>query len=125
MIRKLVALLLAVFVALPAVVQADATDAVVRIPSHGASGSVIYTEPGRSLILSCAHMLQGADRNKAMALDVPVPQAGQPRSARPKVLQVDYKADLSLIELPAGPLPYVAPVAPGGYRPGRRRSAGG
>jgi hypothetical protein len=100
--------------------RADVTDSVVMLPSHGGSGTVIFSEPGRTIILSCAHMFQGRDRSKPLKFDVPHPTPGQPQSAKARVLSVDYRADLSLIELPAGPLPYVAPVAPPGYRPGNR-----
>src|SRR5262249_44563132 len=34
------------------------------------------------------------------------------------LLDVDYDTDLSLVLLEDGPLPYVAPVAPAGHRPG-------
>jgi hypothetical protein len=92
-------------------------DAVVRIPSHGCSGTVIQTGAGRSLVLTCAHAFQGADRAKALTLDVPTdrPQ-GSTRPAAMRVLAVDYDLDLTLIELETGPLPFVAPVAPAAHR---------
>jgi hypothetical protein len=92
-------------------------EAVVRIPSHGCSGTVIQTGPGRSLVLTCAHAFRGADRAKALTLDVPTdrPQ-GSTRPAAMRLLAVDYDLDLTLIELAAGPLPFVAPVAPADHR---------
>jgi hypothetical protein len=92
-------------------------DAVVRIGSHGCSGTVIRTGPGKSLILTCAHAFQGPDRGKALTLDVPTDRAqGSARPAAMRLLAVDYALDLTLIELDAGPLPFVAPVAPEGHR---------
>ncbi|MBY0522210.1 MAG: serine protease [Gemmataceae bacterium] len=95
-----------------------AASAVVRIPSHGASATVIETRAGYTLLLGCAHAFQGADRGKPIHLDVPVAQAGPPKQAVIRLLDVDYDADLSLIALHDGPLPCVAPVAPAGHRPG-------
>ncbi len=94
--------------------------AVVRIPSHGASATVIDTRDGATLLLGCAHAFQGADRRTPIALDVPVPAAGRAKRAAIRLLDVDYAADLSLILLEDGPLPYVAPVAPAGHKPGQR-----
>jgi hypothetical protein len=48
-----------------------------------------------------------------------VVQAGAPRQAAIRLLDVDYQADLSLILLEDGPLTHVAPVAPPGHVPGR------
>jgi len=97
----------------------DAVLAVVRIPSHGASATVIETRPGYTLLLGCAHAFEGADRARPIHLDVPVMQAGAPRRARIRLLAVDYRADLSLIVLEDGPLPHVAPVAPPAHVPSR------
>lgn len=100
--------------------------AVVRIPSHGASATVIHTENGRSLILGCAHAYEGSSRNKKHALDVHRPDGQQPaQNAAIKLLAVDYKADLSLVELADGPLTYVAPVAAAGHRPARQAISAG
>jgi hypothetical protein len=84
--------------------------AVVRMPSHGASATVIHTEQGKSLLLSCGHAFVGADRTKPIVLDVPVPQAGPKKRTTIRLLAVDYEADLALVELGDGPLSYTAPV---------------
>ena len=99
--------------------HADPVLAVVRIPSHGASATVIETRPGYSLLLGCAHAFEGADRTRPIHLDVPVAQAGPPRRAAIRLLAVDYRADLSLVVLEDGPLAHVAPVAPAGHAPSR------
>jgi hypothetical protein len=94
-------------------------DSVVRIPSHGASATVIYTEEGRTLLLGCAHAYRGADRTKKMKIDVPVPSPGPVKNHTITLIAVDYDLDLSLVELKDGPLPYVCPVAPKGHQPSR------
>lgn len=111
---------------------ADAVYAVIRIPSHGASATVIWTSPGKSLILGCGHAYfldDHAGERKRMRLDVPTPPdrgAGLQPAGRPaiKLLAVNEDLDLSLVELDDGPLPYVAPVAALGGRPGRLVSCG-
>jgi hypothetical protein len=85
--------------------------AVVMVPSHGGSATVIYTAPGRTLLLSAAHMFEGLDRNKPIVFDAPAPVVGAPHKAGTRLLAVDHQHDLALFELSAGPLPYVMPVA--------------
>jgi hypothetical protein len=89
------------------------TSAVVRLRSHGASATVIHTEPGRTFLLSCAHAFEGRDRFKALQIDGLAAPSGAAR-----VLAVDADLDLSLIEVRSGPVAAVAPVAGPGYRPG-------
>jgi hypothetical protein len=104
--------------------QAASKDAVIRIPSHGASGTVIATAPGRSLVLGCAHMFTGGMARKPLVFDVPSPSPGGQVRVGTRLLAVDYHADLSLMELNAGPLAYVCPVAPAGFQPGTCLSVG-
>ncbi len=120
--KRVLGLLVVFWAALPA--AADPADAVVRLPSHGASGTVIHTEKGRSLILSCAHAFEGQARTTPIQLDVPCRNPGPPRPGRIRLLAVDYRLDLSLLELNDGPLDYVCPVAPAAHRPGRCLSVG-
>ncbi|MBL8799961.1 MAG: trypsin-like peptidase domain-containing protein [Planctomycetia bacterium] len=115
----LCAALVAVFVHGPARAVPPAVHAVVRLPSHGASATVIETRAGATWLLGCAHAFEGNDRLKPIRLDVPVPAAGAPKQAAIRLLAVDHRADLSLIFLNDGPLPYAAPVAPAGHAPGR------
>jgi len=117
---SLLLLLAALVLAAPGQTRADppAVHAVVRLPSHGASATVIETQPGRTLLLGCAHAFEGSARARPIRLDVPAPEAGPPKQARIALLAVDYRADLSLIQLEDGPLAYVAPVAPAGHTPG-------
>src|SRR5262245_44135384 len=87
--------------------KADAADAVVPIPSHGWSGTVIEARNGRSLILSCGHGWDEKNRNRPIVVDAPSPSpTGAPSRVGVRLLDVDYRADLSLIEL-GGELPYV------------------
>ncbi len=91
--------------------------AVVRIPSHGASATVIATQPGRTWLLGCGHAYQGADRNKPMAFDIATMRPAQPKKVSSHLLTVDYQLDLSLVLLDEGPLEFVAKVAPPGHDP--------
>jgi hypothetical protein len=96
------------------------TWAVVRMPSHGASATVIYTETGRTYLLGCGHAFRGGDRHKPIVLDLPTQETAQaPKKVGIRLLDVDYDSDLSLIVLPDGPVLYVAAVAPPGHSPSR------
>jgi len=102
--------------------QTYAASAVLQIPSHGVSGTVIYTAPGRTLILSCAHGHTGKDRTKPMTLNVPtasVPTENKRATIRLLAIGRPDNDDLTLIELADGPLPWVCPVAPRGHVPSR------
>jgi hypothetical protein len=113
-LNRLAALL---FALASASASAAPPDAVVRIPSHGASGTVIQTGPGKTLILSCAHAFEGKQRTAPIRLDVPHPDPGPAKRVGIKLVKVDYTLDLSLIELADGPLPYVCRVAPADHVP--------
>jgi hypothetical protein len=109
----------------------DPSLAVVRIKSHGASGTIIATAPGKSWILSCAHMFFGEHdtlddkyTRKRIVIDGPAqPHAPQVLAAS-RLLAADPDHDLSLIEIANGPFNYV-PVAPAGFQPGRNLSSVG
>ncbi len=108
------------FLLLAGILRADPQEAVVRIRSHGASGTVVYTDGQRSLILSCAHMFWAhnserespAMRAKTIVLDIGVAtdQKTDGLHSTSRVLAVDSRLDLSLIEVDM-PLPHVAPIA--------------
>ena len=89
--------------------------AVVRLPSHGGSGTVIATTQHHTFILSCAHAFQAEDALKPIQIDGEQVPAGPPR-----LVAVDYEHDLSLIEIPAGNAANVAPVAGPGHTPSAR-----
>jgi trypsin-like peptidase len=93
------------------------TNAVVRIPSHGASATVIHTEQGRTLLLGCAHAYQGTDRFKPMTLDIPCGNPGPKKHVGVALVDLDYEADLSLLQLNDGPVDAFVTVAPAGYAP--------
>ncbi len=115
---------LALLLLLATLALGAAKDAVCRVNSHGASCTVIWTGQGRSILLGCAHAFEGRDRDKRITIQAPALQGGQSAAGGIRLVKIDYRLDLSLVELPAGPLPYVAPVAPRGFRPGRCISAG-
>jgi hypothetical protein len=97
----------------------DLVRAVVRLPSHGASATVIETREGRTLLLSCGHAFMGEDRYKPIVVDAPARRAGTPRHVGIRLVAVDYDSDLSLIVLNGGPVDFTVAVAPEGFRPGR------
>jgi hypothetical protein len=121
----LVLLVLNVAVPSPATKQAraDASSleciyAVVRMPSHGGSATVVYTAAGKSYLLSCSHCFESSD-HRPIQLDVPSKKHKAKPQAKCRLIDIDYRSDLSLLELEDGPLDFVAPVAPEYYRPGR------
>jgi hypothetical protein len=104
---------------------ADPSLATVRIKSHGASGTIIATAPGKSWILGCAHMFldaagrpSEAERQRALKIDGPAQPYADKKRAGTRLLAFDHDADLSLIEIDNGPFFYV-PVAPAGHVPGK------
>jgi hypothetical protein len=105
---------------------ADPALATVRIKSHGASGTIIATTPGKSWILGCAHMFldahgrpSEAERGRPLRLDGPAQPYADKRRAAARVVACDHDLDLSLIELDNGPLFYIT-VAKQGHVPGKR-----
>jgi hypothetical protein len=125
--KKLLALLLVVTAAAPVCALEPVGDpslAVVRIKSHGASGTIIAATDGKSWILSCAHMFFGPagtiDENltrKRILIDGP----DQPRAPRKladvRLIAIDADSDLSLLEIANGPFNHI-PVARPGFTPG-------
>lgn len=101
-----------------------ATWAVVRIPSHGATCTVIYSEQGRTFLLGCAHAYQGKMRETPMKIDTQSANPGPAKTVPLKLIAVDYQADLSLVEMGEGPLPYVCKLAPSGQQTTRAISSG-
>jgi hypothetical protein len=91
---------------------ADEQYAVVRIPSHGASATVIETGQGYTWLLGCGHAYQGSDRVKEMVFDICSRTSAPPSRVGSHLEALDYAADLSLVLLNYGPVDYVAPVAP-------------
>jgi hypothetical protein len=95
--------------------QSSADNAVVRIPSHGASATVIWSNERKSYLLGCAHAYQGKDAYKKMVIDVPSSSSGQKAANGIRLVALDYRLDLSLVEMNVGGLIYL-PVAPEGHK---------
>jgi len=93
---------------------ADPTLAVVRITSHGATGTIIKSEPGKSLILSCGHMIDGA--SFVFQLDARPQTTAPDKKSKVRLAKLDTELDLSLLEIDNGPFATI-PVAPTGYKP--------
>ena len=71
--------------------------AVTRLASHGASATVIATEPGKTLLLSCAHAFVAEQRSKRITLDMPALRPTEARTVGIQLLQVDYEAELAVV----------------------------
>ncbi len=117
------------------IASAGPQEAVVRIPSHGGSGTVIATGQGWTLILTCGHMFAQDSEDgklrpdpklihKKIALDILLPSKGAPIAAGVDFLGADWAHDICAIRLNYGPLPNVSPVAPRGFKPGPCLSIG-
>ena len=91
----------------------EACLAVVQIPSHGASGTIIATRPGETLILTVAHAFEGDSRSRPLVINVPQPDgAGTEKKVGIRLVAVDTRADLALVIMGVGPLEHSARVAP-------------
>jgi hypothetical protein len=109
----------------------DPAWAVVRIKSHGASATIIWTTKDQSYLLGCAHMLEDAKghpspevRGRKLVIDGFAQPHAPKKLAAARLLAWDHDLDLSLIEIDNGPFHYV-PVAPKGHKPSRHlRSLG-
>ena len=71
------------------------------------------TGEGCPLILPCSPSFEGNSRTKPIAIDMPHPAPGAPRQVGVKLIALgSMDADLALIRMNVGPVPYVSPVAP-------------
>jgi len=102
---------------------AELVGAVVRMPSHGGSATVIFTEKDRSYLLSCGHCFHSPeDMRKPIVFDIPACRpTGYFLHAGTEIVGLDHEADLSLLLLHAGPLDFVCQPAPDGFQPGSHR----
>lgn len=91
----------------------DPRRAVVRIRSHGASATIVYSDASRSVLLGCAHMFEDMS-GKPFKIDG-APQTGVRGRAQVRVIAVDARRDLSLLEMSTGGFNYV-PIAPQGHQ---------
>ncbi|HMC64351.1 MAG TPA: serine protease [Gemmataceae bacterium] len=90
--------------------------AVVQMPSHGASGTIVYTASDETIVLTVAHAFEGAARNRPMVVLVPRPEgAGIEKRVGIRLVAIDARADLALVRLGTGPLGRSARVAPRGF----------
>jgi hypothetical protein len=100
--------------------------AVVKLPSHGASATVVHTDEVGTWLLTAAHMFRNeAGKSRPIQIDFcneHVPVAAS-KAAATIVLCADG-VDLCLIKLDYGPVPFTAPVAPELHAFGRCVSCG-
>src|SRR5262249_14992642 len=86
--------------------------AVVQLPSHGASGTIIATAPGETLILTVAHAFEGPLRTRPVTVLVPSPEgSGRDQQVGIRLAAIDERADLALVVMNVGPLAHAARVA--------------
>src|SRR5713101_2789030 len=87
--------------------------AVVQLPSHGASGTIVSTAEGETLVLTVAHAFEGPSRRRPLVVLVPRPEgAGTEKRVGIQLAAIDERADLALVRLGTGPLARLARVAP-------------
>ena len=101
----------------------DPINAVIRMPSHGCSATVIYVGDRSSFFLSCGHVFRDPRNvHKRMTFNLPAPWGwpgvGQWTPAAQRIIAFDTDLDLALFEV-AVRAPYCCPVAGWHYRPGR------
>lgn len=84
----------------------------VRIPSHGASGVVIYADDQKTVVLGCAHMfLMGNKDRTRFKIDFPRRDGDrQPITTKIIAAHVNVKRDLSLLYIYGYRHPHVAPL---------------
>lgn len=123
--RSLMPALLA-FLFLAGSAHAQPQYAVVKIPSHGVSATVIWTQPGATYLLGCGHGYEshhGKDfLHKPMTIETPWRR--QPTNPRITLIAVDFREDLSLVRVDEGPWPYSVAVTPEPFIPKELVSAG-
>lgn len=98
--------------------SADPKDAVVCIPSHGGSGTVIGTGDGWTLVLTCWHCFETPkEQQKPIAIDVPKAWLNGPQKVGIKLVALgDQKCDLALLKINYGPVHTVVPIAPRNHK---------
>ncbi len=101
-----------IFVATATAGRQHAVRAVVRVPSHGGSATIIATEQGNTYLLTAAHLFEHGARDSIIVDGEDVPQG----TARQ--IAINPEADLALIQLIAGPAKHVAPVGSRQQKPG-------
>jgi hypothetical protein len=99
--------------------EAAPKDAVVRITSHGCSGTVFAVKGNRSWIVTCAHAFKGREGAMPVVVDAP----GARMQVRGWITKIDHDLDLAMVQVESA-LPYVCHVAPESFRPSRCLSVG-
>jgi thiol-disulfide isomerase/thioredoxin len=74
------------------------------------SGTVIYSEPGKTVILTCGHIFRGFNANSTIEVDLF--HSAEPQTFDAKLIKADLDADIGLISLSELTQFPVAPIAP-------------
>ena len=96
---------------------ANAADSSVRIRVTGdklqdvGTGTIVYSVPGQSLILTCAHLF--ADQDESARIEVDVFRNGQVSRFPARIVGGDHNADLAVVQIQnASVLPFVSVSSP-------------
>ena len=75
---------------------------------HFGSGTIIESQPGRSVILTCGHIFRGLSKDAVIEVDYFTAGKTNPETVVGDVITYDLKSDLGLLEIPnSQPLPAV------------------
>lgn len=87
---------------------------------HYGSGTLIDSQPGRSVLLTCGHIFRDLGKDASVEVDVFSNGASKPQTVIGQILRFDLKSDLGLVSLPTkGQLPVIrlsSPLTPPAVR---------
>ena len=67
---------------------------------HFGSGTVIDSQPGRAVILTCGHILRDLGKNAIIEVDLFSDDTSKPQTVIAKIVQFDLDADVGLLSIP-------------------------
>ena len=68
---------------------------------HFGSGTVIDSQPGRAVILTCGHILRDLGKNAVIEVDLFSDENSKPQTVIAKIIQFDLEADVGLLSIPS------------------------
>ncbi len=70
---------------------------------HFGSGTVIDSQPGRAVILTCGHILRDLGKNAVIEVDLFSEENSKPQTVVAQIIQFDLDADVGLLSIPGQP----------------------
>ena len=67
---------------------------------HFGSGTVIDSQPGRAVILTCGHILRGLGKESVIEVDLFSSDPSKPQMKIAQIIQYDLEADVGLLSIP-------------------------